>query len=196
MSLADVVDFFHHGQHFRILILARHAQLLGQVALSDEDDTDAGDLLKDVRQVLDAQGALDHHGAEHLSLGIQPPEVCTLVVLLVGNTPVVGSTTGCIATSTEGLKDRVFRTPGVSHGSHGVVCLFYGINMGPDDAVHAGVQHLLGDPVGLARVRWDAHDGRHRRGDGTAAGDLLPVQHGAQPVVELRDVVHAVFHLE
>src|SRR4051794_12555071 len=69
--------------------------------------------------------------------------------------------------------------------------------MRPDDAVHANIQHLLGDPLTVLAAVWRyAHERRHRGRDAGRRGYLAPVQHVLQAVTQRLDVVWIVFHLE
>ncbi|MNC88602.1 hypothetical protein D3C83_44340 [compost metagenome] len=72
-----------------------------------------------------------------------------------------------------------------------------GADMRPDDAEHAAVQHLLGDPlVHLDAVGRDAHHRRHRGRDRARLDDLPPVQQVLQAVAQRGGVVGLVLHLE
>src|SRR5215467_11529855 len=58
--LAGVDDVLHRVEHLRMLVLAREAELLAQIAFADQDQADAGYLGEDVVEVLDRQRVLDH----------------------------------------------------------------------------------------------------------------------------------------
>ena len=69
--------------------------------------------------------------------------------------------------------------------------------MRPDDAVHADVQNLLGNPtVLLDAVGWNADEGGDLGGQCAASHQLLAVQHELQGIAQAADVVNAVLHLE
>jgi hypothetical protein len=85
--------------------------------------------------------------------------------------------------------------PGIAHGGHGVIRLVDRIDVGPDDPVHADVEHLFGDPVGLTLVRGDTDDGGDGRRE-AALGDLAAIQHALQPLLQRPDVIGTVLHLE
>ena len=61
--LAGVDDLRHGVEHHLVLVLARIAELLGEVAFADQDGADAGHVLQDVVEILDALGVLDHAGS-------------------------------------------------------------------------------------------------------------------------------------
>ena len=67
--------------------------------------------------------------------------------------------------------------------------------MGPDDPVHADVEHLFGDPVGLSLVRGNPYDGGDRWSD-AALCNLAAIQHALQPLLQSPDVIGTVLHLK
>src|SRR5580704_18244074 len=71
--LASVDDAFHPFQHDLVLVLARIAELLRQVAFADQDAADARNVLEHSIEVLDAAGVFDLQDAEDLTLRIERP---------------------------------------------------------------------------------------------------------------------------
>jgi hypothetical protein len=67
----------------------------------------------------------------------------------------------------------------------------------PDDAVRAGIEHLLGDElVHLRAVRRNAHDGRDLGREARALDDLAAIQHVLQAVTQGGNVKGAVLHFD
>src|SRR4029077_13208949 len=73
--LASIDDLRHRIEHGLVLVLPRVAELLGKVALADQDGADAGHVFQNVFQIRDAFGVLDHQNNENLTLGIERPYV-------------------------------------------------------------------------------------------------------------------------
>src|SRR3990172_11947846 len=90
VRLAGRDDLRHLLAQCWVVVLAREAELLAEVALADEDGADAGHGLEDVRQVPDPLDILDHEDDEDLALRAQRPDVRLRVVLLLGEAPVAG----------------------------------------------------------------------------------------------------------
>ncbi len=143
-----------------------------------------------------ALGALDHQGAEDLALGVQRPDVGAVVVLLLREAPVLHSAAGGVAAHAEGLVQGVALTLRVAHRRDGVVGVLHRIDVRPNDAVNADIEHLLGDPVRLTGIRRDADDRRHGRRHGTSLGDEPRVEQIEKPLLQGLDVVDTVLHLE
>ncbi|MEI6324032.1 MAG: hypothetical protein WCO91_01150, partial [Gemmataceae bacterium] len=59
----------HMLEHDRVLILARHAEFLRQVAFADQHCADARDVLQHVVEIADAGGVLDLDDDEDFALG-------------------------------------------------------------------------------------------------------------------------------
>src|SRR5262249_52278968 len=155
-------DLLDALQHVRMFVLTRVAQFLGEVALPGEDDADAGYLLQHLWQVTNPLGALDHQAAEQLALGVQGPHIGPGVVLLLAHAPIGDGAIGGIAAAAEGLAQQASLAPWIAHGGHGVIGILDRIDVGPDDPIHADVEYLFGDPVGLSLVRWNTYDGGDR----------------------------------
>src|SRR5262249_31732865 len=84
---------------------------------------------------------------------------------------------------------------GIAHGGDSVIGFFDGIDVGPDNPVHANVEYLFSDPVGLALV-WGNPDNGGDRWRDAALRDLAAIQHALQPFLQRPDVIGTVLHLD
>src|SRR3990170_7755737 len=114
-----------------MIILARVAQLLGEVALAGKNHADSRDLLQYLGEVPDPLRAFDHHAAKDLSPGVQGPEVGASVVLLLRQPPVRNGPARSISPPAEGLPKRVALPLRIAHGGHGVIGLLNSVNVRP-----------------------------------------------------------------
>ena len=194
--LAGVDDLRHGVEHHLVLVLARIAELLRQIALADQDGADARHVLQDILEVLDALGVLDHQDDENLALGIERPDVGAVVIVLLTDAPITHRRGRAVAADAGRLVQRLVLEPRIAAGGDRVIGLLDRADVRPDDAVGAEIENLLGLELGLlAAVRRDARERRHRRRDRTRFGDLAAVEHVLQTIAEGTDVVGVVLHL-
>ena len=194
---ADPADLCHGFDDDRVVVLARVAKVLGKVAFADEDDADAGDLLEHLVEVADGLDLFTHDDDENLAFRVEGPNVGLLVVVLAADAPVAGCCDRGVTTLATGLQVGAVRGARVAGGGDGVVRLFDGADVGPDDTVDADVQNLLGEElVHLAAVRGDADDGRDLGGEGAASDDLPTVEHELEGVAQSLGFEGVVLHLE
>src|SRR5262245_47966105 len=195
--LADLENAVDGLGHHRVLVLARVAELLAQVALADQHHADALHLLENARQVLDRLGVLALDDCENFALRRQGPHVGPRVVLLLRQAPVAGRARGRVAANTGRIVDRGAGQARIAAGADGVARLLDGADVGEDDPEHADVEHLLGDPlVHLVTVRRDAHEGRHLRRERPALDELAAIQHVLERVAQHRRAHGRVLPLE
>ena len=90
-----------------MLVLPRIAQILGQIALADQDDTDALDLFQHARQVGDGALFLAHDHDQDFAVGVQRPGIRLFVILLIGQTPVARRGSGGVAALAGGVGQKV-----------------------------------------------------------------------------------------
>src|SRR5487761_892510 len=90
VSLADLQDVAHQPQQLSMVVLPGNAQLLGEVALADEQDADPGHLTYDLLEVVDRLRVLDHQDDEDLALRVERPDVGLAVIGLLAESPVAG----------------------------------------------------------------------------------------------------------
>jgi len=195
--LADRADRRHRLFHHRMLVLARIAEVLREVTLANDHDADPLDLLEDVGEVVDGSHVLAHHHHQDLAVRIERPDVGTVVVLLLCEPPVARGRAWSV--TTDALRLVAFRAlrTGIPAGRYGVVRLFHGAHVRPQDAVDPGVQHLLRVPLAaLATVRRDADERRDRRRDRPTRRYLAAVQEVLQRVAQVPVVVRVVLHFE
>src|SRR2546423_6795801 len=115
---ADASDGGHRLDDGRMIVLARVAQILREVALADQHDADAFHLVEDARQVVDRQDVLAHDDHEDLAVRHYRPDVRFLVVLLRRDAPVARGMYRLIAANAFGLvRRRAFRTRVPARGS-------------------------------------------------------------------------------
>ena len=88
-DLKNVIDRF--GDH-RMLIVARMAELLTQIAFADQYDADAGNFFQNARQVVDGAGFFALDDDENFTVRRQRPDVGALVILLLRQSPVARGT--------------------------------------------------------------------------------------------------------
>src|SRR5439155_17271229 len=115
-------------------------------------------------QVLDRAGLLAHDHDQHLALWVERPDVGPGVILLLAQSPVAGRGPRRVAPLPGRLVVGRARRPRIARSYHRVAGILDGADVGPDDAVHPDVEHLLGDPLALlTTVRWNADHRRHGR---------------------------------
>src|SRR3984957_2986672 len=161
----------HHladrGEHLGVLVLARMAKLLGEVALADQDAADSRDVLQDVRQILDAGSVFDHQDREDLARRVERPDVGALVVLLLREAPVARRRSRPVAADARRLVERGGLEAGVAARRDRVVGLVDRCDVGEYHPVRANVENLLHEEaVLLLAVGGDSDDRRGRRCDG------------------------------
>src|ERR1700757_1802470 len=83
MLLAGVDHALHPFEHDLVLVLARIAELLRQIAFADQDGADARHLAENGVEVFHAARVLDLQDAEDLALRIERPDVGLLIILLL-----------------------------------------------------------------------------------------------------------------
>src|SRR3972149_2044981 len=106
-----------------MLVLAREAELLAEIAFTDQDGADAGNLLQNVVEVLDALGVLDLQDDENLALGIERPYVGALVIFLLRQAPVTYCPGRAVAADAGRLVARHGLQPRIAAGGGGGVGL-------------------------------------------------------------------------
>src|SRR5262249_15730115 len=90
----DVVFFagLDHARHLLeqlgVLVLARDAELLPEIAFSDQDAVDAFARGQHLVEVLDAAHVLDLQDDEHLAIRIERPHVGLRIIFLLRQSPV------------------------------------------------------------------------------------------------------------
>ncbi len=114
--LAGIDHPLHPFEHLGMLVLARQAELLGEVAFADQDGADARDLLEDLGQVLDADGVLHHQDDEDLALGIERPHIGAVVVFLLGEAPIAHGLGGAVAADAGRMIERRLLQAGIAAG--------------------------------------------------------------------------------
>ena len=97
----------HPFEHDLVLVLARIAEFLRQVAFADQDAADARHVLKHVVEILDAAGVFDLQDAENLALRIERPDVGLLIILLLAEAPVARRRGRAVAADAGGLVERL-----------------------------------------------------------------------------------------
>src|SRR4051794_2063401 len=73
MLLAGVNHALHLREQFRVLVLARNAELLSEIAFADQDRADALHLFQHRVEVLDPAHVLDLQDTEDLAVRIEWP---------------------------------------------------------------------------------------------------------------------------
>src|SRR5882724_10970239 len=195
--LADLENAVDRFGHHRVLVLARVAELLAQVSFTDQHHADALDPLEDARQVLDRLGVLALDDRQDLALRRQRPHVGPRVVLALREPPVARRSRRRVAADAGRIVQRGARQARIAAGADGVARLLDGADVREDDAEHADVEHLLGDPlIHLAAVRRNAHERRHLRRERPALDELAAVQHVLERVAQHRRAHRRVLHLE
>src|SRR5580698_808835 len=101
--LAGVDHALHPLQQLRMLILARDAELLTEIAFADQDGADAGHLGQHGVEVFDTTGVLDLQNAENLALRIERPHVGFIVIVLLAEPPIARGRGRAVAPDTDGF---------------------------------------------------------------------------------------------
>src|ERR1044072_760304 len=104
--LAGVDHALHLLEEFRVLVLARNAELLTQIAFADQHRADALHLFEHRVEILDAAHVLDLQDTEDLAVRIERPRVSLLVILLLGEPPVAHRAARAVTANTGRLEVR------------------------------------------------------------------------------------------
>src|SRR5580704_10929847 len=164
MLLAGVDDALHPFQHHLVLVLARIAELLRQVAFADQDATDARHIFEHGVEVLDAAGIFDLQDAEDFALRIERPYVGLLIIFLLAQAPVARRRGRAVAADAGRLVEACALEPRIAAGADRIGGFLHGRNMRKHDAVAAHVEGLLGLPLRhFDAVHRDADHRRHAR---------------------------------
>src|SRR5574341_356869 len=180
-----------------MLIIARVTQLLAQIAFADQDDADAGDLFQNSRQVVDGAGLFALDDDENFSVWRERPDVGAFVIFLLRQSPIARRARRRVAANPRRVVARRGREARIAAGADGVPGLFHRAYMRENNAEHADIEHLLGDPtIHFNAVRWNAHDRRHRGSERGAVDKLAAVEHELERLAQPRKVERRVLHLE
>src|SRR5882672_3583452 len=106
MFAADAANSRHRVDDSRMIVFARVAEVLREVALADQDHADAGYLFQHAREVVDRLRLFAHDDDEYLAVRRQRPHVSLLVVLLLRHAPIANRLDRRIAALTFGLVPR------------------------------------------------------------------------------------------
>src|SRR6266699_1472082 len=87
-SLRDRQGLVDRRGDLRVVVLARIAHVLREVALADQHDADPRHLLQHLRQVADRALLLAHDDDEDFALGVQGPGVGPFVIGLLVDAPI------------------------------------------------------------------------------------------------------------
>jgi hypothetical protein len=187
----------HLLEQFRMLVLARDAELLAEIALADQDRADAPHLGQHLVEIVDPAHVLDLQDHEDLAVRIERPDVGLAVILLLPESPVARRAGRAVAADAGRLEILRALQPRIAAGRDRIVGLLHRGDVRPDDAVAADVERLLGVPLALLDA---VHRHAHHRGHGGAkrAGlhDLRPIEHVLQRVAQRPPVPRIVLHLE
>src|SRR5262245_22920518 len=124
--LAGVDHPRHPFEHLGMLVLAGIAELLGEIALTNQDGADAGHLAQDVGQRLDAAGVFHHQDHEDLALGVERPHVGAIVIVLLGQAPIAHGRSRPVAADAGRLVQRRAFQARIAAGGDRVVGLLHG----------------------------------------------------------------------
>src|SRR3984885_7644153 len=195
--LAGVDHALHPYKHDLVLVLARIAELLGEVAFADQDGADARHVAQNVVEIFDAARVFDLQDAENLALRIERPDVGLLVILLLGQAPIARRRSGTVAADTGRLEMRRALEPRIAAGARPVWGVLNRGNVWEHDTVAAHVERLLGLPLRhFDAVHRYARQRRHRRCHRAGFGDLGAVEHVLQAIAQQPAVPGLVLHLE
>ena len=162
--LAGVDHALHLLQQLRILVLARNAKLLAEIAFADQDRADALHLLEHRVEVLDAAHVLDLQDREDLAVRIERPHVGLRVILLLRQAPVAHRAVRAVAADAGRLVVLRGLEPRIAARRDRVVGLLDGRDVRKHDAVAAEIERLLRLPLRLLdAVHRHAHHRRHGR---------------------------------
>src|SRR6516225_3615261 len=78
--LADRQDLVDGRSHCRVVVLPGIAEILRQVALTDDYHADTGYLLEHVRQVFDRPRLLAHDRDQNLALWVERPNIGARII--------------------------------------------------------------------------------------------------------------------
>lgn len=197
VTLADPEDVVNSRDSRGMLVLAGKAGILREVALADQDGADGRHLFRDRRQVFDRSRVLAHDDEEDFALGIEWPNIGAAVLFLGRQSPVARGHRWCVAALSPGLEIACRGGPRVATRGDGLPRLGDRAHVRPDDAINAGIEHLLRDLLArFTSVRRNTHEGRDSGCDTPAFRDLAPTQHVLRAVAERPDVVGITLHLE
>ena len=161
----------------------------------DGADAALGKRAGDVAGVLDARAVLDDENGDQAAPRIEPPDVGPLLVLAAVQAPVAGGDGRARAADAGRFEVGGAGRLRVAHGPDGVERLLGGLGVRKDEAVDAGVEHILRHPfVGLAGVDGHPHeDGLGRRQP--RLGDGAPVEQPLQVLGQARNVERRVLEV-
>ena len=88
MLLADRQDLVDGRSHRRVVVLPGIAEILRQVALTDDYHADTGYLLEHLRQVFDRPCFLAHDRDQNLALRVERPNIGARIIFRLGQPPI------------------------------------------------------------------------------------------------------------
>jgi hypothetical protein len=100
--LADANDLGHVPHDFRVLVFARVAEFLAEIAFTDQSRSDARQLGQYLIEILDGKRILDHQDDEDFTRRIEGPYIGSLAIFCLGKAPKTSCRAGAIATNARG----------------------------------------------------------------------------------------------
>ena len=188
VTLAGVDDFRHRIEHDRVLCLARIAELLREIAFANQNGADAGHILENVVEVLDAGRIFNLQNDEQLALGRQRPDVSHFIIFSLADAPIAASLHRAIATNALRLIQRLVLQARIAAGGNRIIGFFDRRDMREDNAVATNVERLFGQELILLNAvrRHTRHRRDFRRN--AALRNVAAVQHILQSVAHRCDV--------
>ena len=168
----------------------------GHIAGAGPDGADAFGLAQDVGQVADASGFLDNAHQQQVAVGVDGPDVGGVIVFGWRQAPVAGGDAIPPAALAGRLKVGGAGDLGIARRPHRRLRALHRVQVRQNQAVHAGVQSLLDDPlVLLAGVGRDADDRRRVGLQAAGGGDALAVEQELERGAQVVERQPLVFHL-
>src|SRR6266849_5466035 len=195
--LARLQDLLNAFLDSWIALIAASAKFDRKIARSGPNRANPFDLAQDFREISYALYSFDDRHQQDLSARVERPQVGDVVIFLNAESPVARRQSVPPSALAYGFGIGHAGCLRIAARNYRRASLLDRIHMRNDEAVHAGIERLLDDPlVALARIRRDPHE---RYGVGLKAAlrrDLLAVEQELKREPQIGQVESFVLHLE